>query len=193
MPLSELAVRNAKAKEKSYKLTDAGGLYLYVTKTGARSWRLDYVFESKRKTLALGQYPVLGLADARKKRDEAKSALLDGIDPGAAKKKTADTVKPTFAILVDEYIDLMRHEDAAEVTITKTEWQLKRLAADLLPMAIADIKAFDVLKVLQHVEATGRLESARRLRSTISRVFNLAVRTLMRPLQADHRPHHKPL
>ena len=65
----------------------ANGLYLFVSTGGGRSWRLDYTFQSKRKTLSLGQYPVLGLADARKKRDEAKRLLLDGIDPGEVKKQ----------------------------------------------------------------------------------------------------------
>lgn len=178
MPLSEAAVRAAKAKEKPYKLTDSAGLYLYVPITGNRLWRFDYRHMGKRRTLAIGSYPLIGLADARKKRDEARRLLVDGIDPATTKLKTDDTVTLTFGNLVDEYLDRVRHEERAAATIDKKTWLLKTLAADLADKAIVSVTPADVLQVLRQVEATGRLESAKRLRTAISAVFRLAVVTL---------------
>lgn len=179
MPLSEVAVRSAKAKDKAYKLSDSGGLYLFVPTSGTRLWRFDYRFDQKRKTLAIGSYPLIGLAEARKRRDDAKRLLLDGIDPVSDRKKaSANTDKPTFLAVAEDYLDRLKHDGSAETTLAKNTWLLKTLAADLHKMAIEEITPADVLKVLQHIEATGRLESANRARSAISAVFRLAVATL---------------
>jgi len=72
VPLSDLQVRNAKTKEKDYKLSDGQGLYLLIKATGDKLWRLDYTFTRKRKSLALGNYPSVTLAEARQRRDDAK-------------------------------------------------------------------------------------------------------------------------
>jgi hypothetical protein len=63
--LTEIQARNAKGRDKAYKLSDSGGLYLYVATTGARSWRLNYRFGGVQHTLTFGLYPAIGLADAR--------------------------------------------------------------------------------------------------------------------------------
>ncbi|MFZ1980134.1 MAG: Arm DNA-binding domain-containing protein, partial [Smithella sp.] len=69
MPLTEMKVRNAKPKEKFYKLSDSGGLYLHVTENGSKLWRLKYRYGGKQKLLAFGSYPEISLQDARQKRD----------------------------------------------------------------------------------------------------------------------------
>ena len=69
MPLTDTRVRNAKPQAKAYKLSDGGGMYLLVTSDGARYWRLDYRFVGKRRTLALGVYPIMTLAAARAGRE----------------------------------------------------------------------------------------------------------------------------
>ena len=81
MALTTLRVERAKAQEKQYKLSDERGMYLLVHPKGGKWWRLDYRYQGKRKTLALGTYPVISLKHARKKRDEAKLLLEDGVDP----------------------------------------------------------------------------------------------------------------
>ena len=80
MPLSEFGVRSAKPKEKPYKLSDGGGLYLLIQPNGSKLWRLKYRFAEKEKVLAFGSYPLIGIADARGKRDAAKRLLLENID-----------------------------------------------------------------------------------------------------------------
>lgn len=85
MPLTDTAIRNAKTQEKQYKLTDEKGMYLLVNKVG-KYFRLDYRFAGKRKTLALGVYPEVKLAEAREKRDDARKMIANGIDPSQARK-----------------------------------------------------------------------------------------------------------
>ncbi len=87
MTLSAIEVRSAKPKDKPYKLTDEKGMYLEVRPNGARYWRLDYRYAGKRKTLALGVYPDISLAQAREARDEARKQLAQNIDPSAAKQE----------------------------------------------------------------------------------------------------------
>ena len=79
--LTDAAIRKAKPRDKDYKLADSGGLYLFVTKAGHRSWRLKYRFADKEKRLVLGSYPDLSLVEARDMRDDAKRMLRDGRDP----------------------------------------------------------------------------------------------------------------
>jgi integrase len=85
--LSDLQIRKAKPKDKSYKLQDGGGMYLLITPAGGKLWRIDYRFAGRRKTLSIGPYPVIPLAEAREKLLKVKQWLASGIDPGAEKKR----------------------------------------------------------------------------------------------------------
>ena len=181
MPLTDIRIRNTKADGKPRKLTDANGLYLYISVAGGKSWRLDYNFFGKRKTLTLGNYPTLTLAEARSQRDEAKRKLAEGLDPSLAKKRQQLEAKAaagnTFGLIVDEFIDKLRRDKRAEPTITKNTWMLKVLAAKLDPYPITQVTAKDVLTVLTGIEKSGRVESALATRSTIGRVFRYAIAT----------------
>ena len=86
MALTDARIRNAEAMAKPYKLSDGGGMYLLVTPDGARYWRLDYRFAGKRRTLALGVYPMVTLSNARARREDARASLAKDIDPSAVKK-----------------------------------------------------------------------------------------------------------
>ena len=94
--LSDPDIRHAKAKDKNYKLQDGGGLYCHILTTGTRAWRYRYRFLSKEKTYTIGNYPEIGLSEARTKRDKAKSKVKAGIDPSQQKqaKKLALTYIP---------------------------------------------------------------------------------------------------
>lgn len=81
-----MKVRTAKPADKGYKLTDGEGMHLYVHANGSKYWRLQYRFDGKQKTLALGVYPEISLADARQRRDEAKRQIANNIDPSEQKK-----------------------------------------------------------------------------------------------------------
>src|SRR3546814_13070437 len=87
MALSSLALSKAKPREKPYKLADGHGLYLLITPQGGRYWRMNYRFGGKAKTMAMGVFPLITLAEAREKRDAARRLLAAGSDPSATRKE----------------------------------------------------------------------------------------------------------
>jgi hypothetical protein len=86
MPLTDIIVKNAKPKEKQYKLSDEKGMRLLVHPNGSRYWQLKYRFGGKEKLLSLGVYPEVSLKEARDKRDAARKQLQEGLDPSHEKK-----------------------------------------------------------------------------------------------------------
>ncbi|QYK39829.1 MAG: integrase arm-type DNA-binding domain-containing protein [Paracoccaceae bacterium] len=179
MPLSDAAVRNLKPREMQYKVADFDGLFVLVKPTGARLWRFKYRIGGKEKLLSIGPYPETSLAEARARRDEARSMVAKGVDPSEAKQaqKRQDQVQEslTFAAQAREYLDKVHREGRADMTMRKLEWLLDMAVADLGDRPIQDITAPDVLRCLRKVEARGTHETARRLRSTIGTVFRFAV------------------
>ena len=182
MALTDFAIRKAKAQEKPFKLTDGGGLHLLVQANGSKLWRLKYRFAGKEKLLSLGPYPVTTLADARRKRDEAKRLLATGTDPSAQKRQdkiaAGTAARNTFGAIVEEVLSNKEANQAASSTMDKNRWLLQDLAAPLAERPIADITAAEILDVLKRVEKTGRRETARRLRGAIGSVFRYAMVTL---------------
>lgn len=183
MALSDTACRSAKGRDSEYKLSDGGGLYLLVKPNGARLWNQAYRFGNKQKKLSHGAYPTIGLADARRLRDEAKKLLASGVDPSADKKvrriAAAVATESTFGGIAAEYLARIDKDGAAPSTLTKNKWMLQDLAGPSLgARPIAEITAAEVLTLLQDIERSGRRETARRLRSLIGTVFRLAVSTL---------------
>ena len=181
MPLSAVAVSNARPREKAYKLSDDRGLYLLVTPKGSRYWRFKYRFDGKEKTLAFGVYPDVGLADARDKRDAARKIVAAGRDP-AAEKKRLDAERrarqeETFAVIADEWLERMEKERRSEATLSKLRWLTDFARPSLGDRPIAEITAPELLVVLRKVEARGRYETANRLRSTLGTIFRYAIAT----------------
>lgn len=181
MALTDIQVKNAKADTKPRKLSDEKGLYLYISVAGGKSWRFDYDFFGKRKTLTIGGYPTVGLADARRLRDEAKKKLSEGLDPSLAKQRDQLAARAAagnaFGVIADEFIEKLRRDKRAEPTITKNKWMLKDLAEKLGPYPITQITARDVLAVLTNIEKRGHVESALATRAAIGRVFRYAIAT----------------
>jgi hypothetical protein len=181
MQLSDAKCRTARAQERPYKLADGHGLYLLVAKNGSRLWRLDYRFDRKRLTMALGSYPEVSLVEARQARETARKQLRDGLNPMEERKVARLTQQVaranTFGLVADELLNKLALEEKAGVTIEKRRWLLKELAADLCPRPIAAITPAEILAVLKKVEAKGHLESARRLRASIGQVMRLGVAT----------------
>jgi integrase len=182
MPLSDLAARKAKATGKPFKLADGGGLHLLVSPNGSKLWRLKYRFAGKEKLLSFGPYPAVSLADARRRRDEAKKLLIEGTDPSTKKKldklAASTAAANTFGAVAREVLENKKANDAAEATMDKNRWLLEHLAAPLADRPIAEITAAEILQLLKSVEKTGRRETARRLRGAIGSVFRYAMVTL---------------
>lgn len=180
VPLSDMKVKTAKAKDKSYKLSDNDGLYLLVTEKGGKWWRFKYRFSGKEKLLSLGTYPEITLADARQRRDEARRQVAQGIDPGAVRKaqKEADAEeKETFEVIAREWHARFKTTWTQGHAVTI----MSRLERDLFPWIgrrpIAEVKAPELLAVLRRIESRGALESAHRIRTICGQVFRYAVST----------------
>jgi hypothetical protein len=186
--LSDVKCRTAKPRKALYKLSDGGGLQLWVKPNGSRLWCFAYRFGGKQKMLSIGAYPVITLADARTARDDAKRVLANGDDPSTVKRQRkaakAEAQATTFALMADELLAKKKREGVAAATAGKLEWLLGLAKAVLGPLPVASITAGEVLRVLQPLEAAGKLETAKRLRATIGSVFRYAVTTA----RADNDP-----
>ncbi|WP_352575132.1 tyrosine-type recombinase/integrase [Mesorhizobium australicum] len=182
MSLSDFACKNAKPKDKPYRLADGDGLYLLVRNNGSKLWQLRYRYLEKENILSFGKYPLVSLLDARGKRDDAKRLLIAGINPSTKRKeeKTAaiTEARTTFALVAEEYVTRMEERDAAAATITKTKWLLEDLAGPLAKRPINEITPAEIFQLPQKIEKSGRRETARRLRGVIGSVFRLAIVTL---------------
>lgn len=184
MALSDTAIKNAKAKDRPHKLGDSGGLFLLIQPSGSKLWRLKYRLHGKEKKLALGTYPIVGLAEARKLRDEAKAELAAGKDPSREKQRrkaqAMEDASNTFGTVAAEYF-IKRKGDGqkpwARATAAKNEWLYAQLAPSLSTVPIAEIEPREILVAVQKIEARGNLESARRALQLASGIFRHAVAT----------------
>jgi integrase len=131
------------------------------------------------KTLAIGAYPTLTLKAARDKREEAKRLLANGTDPSMQRRldKQIASTGNTFKAVAEEVLAKLGKEGRADVTLTKTRWLLDFAYPAFSDRPIAKITALEVLSVLRRVEARGRYETARRLRSTCGTIFRYAIAT----------------
>jgi integrase len=184
MPLTDLAIRNAKPAAKPVKLSDGGGLFLLITPAGGKLWRLKFRVDNKEKGLALGSYPAVGLAEARKRREEAKAQLAQGLDPAREKKraklKAQMQAADTFRAIATEYCAKRKKDGAkawAKATATRSEYLLGLLMPSIGSLPIGDIEPVEVLAAIRKIEKKGNLESARRTLQLASLVFRYAVAT----------------
>jgi len=177
--LTATAVKQAKPKAKPYKLADGGGLYLHV-KTAGKYWRYKYRFAGKEKLLALGTYPDISLADARKLHQAARENLADGIDPSSHKKtkKSADQSSSANSF---EAVALEWSKTRSKKADSTEKRQRALLEKDLFPFIgsrpIADIDAPELLKTLRKIENRGAIETAHRANRLAGQIFRYAIVT----------------
>ena len=178
MALTDMLCRMAQPYPKLSKLSDTGGLQLWIQPNGSRLWRFAYRYAGKQKTLALGTYPTVSLSDARQARDDAKRVLASGGDPAIEKKlRKAEVLGATFREIAAEYMERKKREGCSDSTITRDKRLLDAAYPLLGSVPIRTINAPMILKALQKVEERGRFESARRMRATIGAVFRYAIVT----------------
>lgn len=178
MPLTDLRVRSAKPDVKPFKLADEKGLYLLVNLKG-KYWRFDYRFSGKRKTLALGVYPTVTLAEAREALLNARKSLAANVDPSAQKKalKSAGGDLESFEFVAREwyskYVPVWSPSHADKI--------LRRFERDIFPWIgkrpVREITPPELLAVLRRIEGRGRLETAHRAKQSSGQVFQYAVAT----------------
>jgi hypothetical protein len=175
MPLTATAAKEAKPKDKSYKLSDEKGMFLLINPNGSKYWRFKYRFGGKEKALALGVYPEVSLAEARDRRSDARTLLRDDIDPGAAKRLKRvhqfEEETSSFRALATEWHQI-RLADKSD-SYRDRSWRL--LKNDLLPplgnRPINQITAPELLMALRKIEARGAVDMAHRAKQTAGQVF----------------------
>ena len=180
MPLTDTFVRNLKPGRIPSKHTDSGGLYLYVSPSGGKLWRMDYSFAGKRKTLSLGAYPAIALKDARTRRDDAKEKLAKDIDPGAQKKAAkveaatiAKEAALTFQVVAEEWFEVKKDAYAAS-NIKKKRWLIKLLCAHLGDKPVSKVVPTDILAAIRPVETAGHNVTAHKLAETAGQICRFA-------------------
>lgn len=181
MPLTAAHLNAARPGEKSYRLTDGAGMYLEVTPAGGRYWRLKYRFGGKEKRLAIGVYPTVTLAEARKRRDRARELLSNGTDPGAVKQ----AVKRTQRLNAENSFEAIAREWWTKFSPTLSDSHakrnLRRLESHVFPsigsMPVAEVDAPAILDALRRIEARGTLETAHRVRSLVGQILRYAIAT----------------
>ncbi len=180
IPLAPLQISNAKPKEKEYKLSDGGGLYLLVTPSGGKLWRLKYRFEGRERKLALGAFPEISLAEARQRRDEARELVAKGIDPSAARKEEEAArakEQETFEVVAREWHATFLPQWAP----TTAKAILAMLARDVFEeigdKPFGEIDAPVLLAMLRRIEARGAAYTAHRVRGLCGQVFRYGLAT----------------
>ena len=188
MKLNDQKCKNSKPKDKSYKLFDGGGLYLEIKPTGGKQWRLKYRFGGMEKRLSFGSYPIIGLKDARIKRDEAKLLLEKNVDPAVAKQqdkitKQVDSAN-TFEAIAREWIE-KRKGEIIEKTLIDIQSRLERnLFPKIGKLPIKSINAPILLEALKTIEARGVIDTTKRVRQNAGQIFRYAIASG----RADYNP-----
>jgi len=179
IPLTELQVKNAKPKDKPYKLTYGGGLYLLVNPDGAKYWRMKARFSGIERLLAFGVYPNVSLLEARAARAKAADQIRSGTDPAQARR--IEKLQKAAAA-ANNFEGVARQWPANKLETWKENTAkdaLNRLEKDVFPLIgkipIAEIDAPTMLDVLRQVEKRGALEIAARLGQLCSQIFRYAI------------------
>jgi integrase len=181
MMLTNTAIKNAKPKEKPYKLTDGDGLYLLIKPNGGKYWRFKYMYLGKEKLLALGTYSEISLQDARDKRLASRKLLANGADPSSTRKEEKRQAiynsENTFQVVAKEWFDTNK----SKWTPDHAERLWRRLDLHMMPeigdRPIADIKSLNLLDAIRKVEKRGTTETSHRLLQTCGIIFRYAVLT----------------
>jgi integrase len=179
MALSDTSIRNANKKEKPYKLSDSGGLFLLISTTGGKLWRYSYRLEGKQKTLALGIYPDIGLKEARELHAAARKLLASGIDPNENRKSNKAAKKliaaNSFELIAREWWQSHMKNKA----YSHKEKVIRRFELYIFPWLgkkpISEITAPQFLEVIKRIEKQNKLETAHRTLQTAGQVFRYAV------------------
>jgi integrase len=179
MALTDIETRRAKRKQKAYRMSDSGGMYLWVTPAGGKLWRWSYAYGGKEKLMSFGKYPDVSLAMARERHGEARKLLATGIDPMAQRKaeKTAEQVANanSFASIAAQWLEHWRHgKSPRHVDSTR-----RRLAANILPSLgtrpIAEIEAPDLVAMVKAIEERGARDIAKRALETTGQIFRFGI------------------
>jgi hypothetical protein len=188
MPLTDIKIRQAKSSDKPVKLADTAGLYLEVKPSGSKLWRYRYRIAGRENLFAIGEYPLVSLADARKARDDARELIRQGRHPAHARQtertRQINANALTFKAIAEEWIEKKRSRWAPYYLMQVERGMKKDIYPRIGRLPIRSVTAADVLAILDRATKRGAEVVALNLRQWCSQVFRYAVATL----RADHDP-----
>ena len=181
MALTDTVCRRAAKKDRPYKIADGDGMYLLVQPNGSRLWRFNYRFDGKHKTLAMGAYPEVSLADARERRTEARKLLAAATDPLDAKRVARQQAEleatSTFEIIAREW----HANEKAAWKESHAARVMSKLERDIFPVfgdkPITQIEPPEILAAMRSIEARGAIDVTKRTRQYVGAIFRFAIAT----------------
>lgn len=192
VPLNDAQIKKAKPADKPFKMFDGSGLYLLIDKNGGKFWRFDYTrpVVKKRNTIALGEYPEVTLADARRKRDELRKQINQGTDPSEEKKRIAAEKilehNATFKAVAEDWL---KRQNYAPASINKATRLLSYAYLAFGDRPISALNPRDILAVCRKLEDRGVLETAREVKIKCGQVmrYGVAIGVCERDMTQDLR------
>ena len=166
--LTDAKVKNLKPKDKAYKTADGGGLYVYATKAGSRSFRYDFKLNGKWATVTFGTYPEITLADAREQHEKVRALIAKGVDPRQANNEH-NRLK-SFSDYAKENINTA--QNAERTAKKKLQRMEKYLFSYLDKKPVTEINTIELLNLIKPIAQAGKIETARRLANDCKKVFN---------------------
>ncbi len=188
-PLTDIKIKQAKAKDKPYKLSDGKGLYILITDKGFKWWRLNYLFEKKQMTLSLGTYPTVTLTYARKEALRLKELIKQGINPLQQRKEAKEAIKEQEAKKENTFYKISQmwlksyesqvsenyHKKLSKALENYLYTSLDTKAPLIKEKPIDEVTRKDIIAILEQLKAKGLDETARRTSQMIQQIFKYAV------------------
>ena len=181
MRLTETQIKNAKPQEKTYTLSDGGGLYLLINPNGGKWWRLKFYYQKKERLISFGVYPTVSLKEARKRQAEAKELLVKGVDPGEHKKAVKQAIRSesqnSYEIIAREWLNKYAPSWSETNRLKVTGRQEKDIFPLLGSRPISSITPPELLAALRVIENRGAIDTAHRVLQDCGRIFRYAIAT----------------
>jgi integrase len=179
MPLTDTEVRKTKPGDKPYRLSDANSLFLWVTPAGGKLWRWAYEFEGREKLMSIGKYPLVTLAEARVRRDEARKMLANGIDPMEKRKQEKTEERAQTEGSFQKIASLWLEHWADGKSPRHVEYTRRRMEMDILPVLgarpVTEVEAPELVAMIKAIEDRGARDIAKRALETAGQVFRYAI------------------
>ncbi len=179
--LTDTKIRALKPRERSYRIADANGLCLEVRASGAKAWRYRYRHAGQPSMITLGEYPTMGLADARAERERLRALVRSGSNPAHTvrieRAVKAGQAATTFGAIGLELLEKRAREGLTPQSVKRERRLIEKDMAGIRDLPIADISAPLMLEALRKLERRGVVETAHRARAHAGRIFRYAIAT----------------
>jgi len=179
MALTDIAIKKAVIKDKPYKISDGAGLQLHITPAGGKLWRLAYRHLNKQKTLSIGPYPLVSLAEARQKAFEAKKVINEGGDPSGEKRLNKLIGLSAANNSFKSVAELWHKHWSTNKNARYANYVMERLIADVFPVIghrpISELQAPELVAMVKKIENRGALDIAKRNYNVCGQIFRYAI------------------